>query len=449
MKRIRQTLLATVVGLLPLAGFPGKAAAQTSDPLINALVTKGILTEDEAKKIKAEVETSISTNENGTSKYVLPRGNEFKLKLEGFIQANTELGDAGSFEGSFTGGPNQISPRIRLRRARIGVIGEFWEDFDFKLEGDFQQGDGLATGRSGFSGTDLFINWHRFPEANFKIGQFFAPFGYEMLLPDVGPGPILLTAERSLTTIAIVPERQVGATFWGNPLAHVAPDLKDLLSYSVGAFNGNNRNTTINDNGEFMYVGRVESVPFRGKLFEQPVKLRLGANLLESRDTSNVRLSHIGNLQLNPDGSLTPFSTHSPDERVAWGLDGTLTIGPFETTAEYLSEKIRPTAFPSSFNTFTANGYYIQPSMFIWGKKLQLVGKWESFNPGGQAAPLAGQVMHDQIKTITGGLNWYIYQQNVVAMLNYMHTWSDFRRDNPGTGQDQFNEVLLRLELYF
>ncbi|MDB6066497.1 MAG: hypothetical protein JWR26_2705 [Pedosphaera sp.] len=449
MKRSYLALVTFATCLVAGFGSIHQATAQSSDPLINALVTKGILTEAEAKKIQAEVASP--TNQTGITKYVLPRGNESKIKLEGFLQGNAELGDAASFEGRFTGGPNQVSPRMRLRRARIGVIGEFLTDFDFKLEGDFQQGDGLASGRTGFSGTDLFINWHTFPEANIKFGQYIAPFGYEMLLPDSGPGLILLTAERSLATISMVPERQVGAQIWGKPLANLSPTNQDLFSYAVGVFNGNNRNTTINDNSQFMYVGRVESVPFTGKIFDQPAKWRFGANVLESRDATGTLLSHIGTLKLNPDGSLSPFTTTGPDERLAWGLDQTLTIGPFEVTAEYLSEKVRATSatpilasFPTlqlPGNKFTANGYYVQPSYFVWGKKLQLVGKWESFNPG--------QASNDTIKSVTGGLNWYIYDKNVVAMINYIHTWSDFRRDNAGIGKDQFNEILLRIQMYF
>ena len=422
------------------------ATAQTSDPLVNALVTKGILTVEEAKAIKSEVDAN--TNQNGAAKFVIPRGNESKLKLGGFIQANGEFGDAASFEGRFTGGPpltggpNQVSPRFRLRRARIGVSGDLLEDFDFKLEGDFQQGDGLSTGRSGFSGTDLFINYHRFQEANLKVGQFFAPFGYEMLLPDIGPDSMMLTAERSLVTIATVPERQVGAQLYGNPLATMLPDYKDYLSYSVGIFNGNNRNTTINDNSAFMYVARGESVPFNGTVLGMPAKWRLGVNAFSSRDAANTLLSHIGNLQLNPiDGSLQPYNVHSPDERFAWGADETLTIGPFEVTAEYIADRIRPTSPAPSFSRFTASGYYVQPSLYVIDRKLQIVAKWEQFEPG--------QAPKDSIESITGGLNWYIHKQNVVAMVDYIHTWSDFRRNNPGTGQDQFNEILLRLELYY
>ena len=64
----------------------------------------------------------------------------------------------------------------------------------FKIEGDFEQSDGLSpTTRTGFSATDVFINWHGIPEANLKVGQWKAPFGLEQITPDA----TIFTIERS------------------------------------------------------------------------------------------------------------------------------------------------------------------------------------------------------------------------------------------------------------
>src|SRR5918996_830317 len=104
---------------------------------------------------------------------VQQRGLELKLVLGGYIQMNFEDGDVSAFEGRF--GQTALKDRFRLRRARINLTGEFAEQFDFKIEGDFGQGDGLNSNRIAFSATDIFINWHQFPEANIKIGQWKAP----------------------------------------------------------------------------------------------------------------------------------------------------------------------------------------------------------------------------------------------------------------------------------
>src|SRR5438128_2247986 len=217
--------------------------------------------------------------------YVQPRGSEIKLVLGGFIQVNFEDGDVLAFQGNF--GQTALKDRFRLRRARINLTGDFAEQFDFKIEGDFGQGDGLNSNRTAFSGTDIFVNWHQFPEAQIKVGQWKAPFGLEQLTPDT----TLLFAERSLPTGAITPDRQIGAQLWGKPFTHLWPEQKDLLTYYAGIFNGNGRNVSVNDNESFMYVGRLELMPFKGKVFGQESFLKLGGDVLNSRDNAGTNIS--------------------------------------------------------------------------------------------------------------------------------------------------------------
>src|SRR5207244_998136 len=142
---------------------------------------------------------------------VLQRGPELKLVLGGFVQVNFEDGDVSAFEGRF--GETAIKDRFRLRRARINLTGDYAEQFDFKMEGDFGQSDGTSGNRTAFSATDIWLNWHQFPAAQVKIGQYKAPFGLEQLTPDTQ----LLTIERTLQTGAITPDRQIGAELWGKP----------------------------------------------------------------------------------------------------------------------------------------------------------------------------------------------------------------------------------------
>src|SRR5204863_4337850 len=141
--------------------------------------------------------------------YVQQRGPELKLVLGGYVQINFEDGDVSAFEGRF--GQTALKDRFRLRRARINLTGDFAEQFDFKVEGEFENSDGISSGRTAFSATDIFVNWHQFAEANVKAGQWKAPFGLEQLTPD----PSLIIIERSLPTGAITPERQIGVQLWG------------------------------------------------------------------------------------------------------------------------------------------------------------------------------------------------------------------------------------------
>src|SRR5206468_4698703 len=288
--------------------------------------------------------------------YVQQRGSELKLVLGGFIQMNFENGDVSAFEGRF--GETALKDRFRLRRARINLTGDFAEQFDFKVEGDFGQGDGLNSNRTAFSATDIFVNWHQFPEAQIKVGQWKAPFGLEQLTPDTA----LYFAERSLPTGAITPDRQIGAQLWGKPFASVWPDEKDLLTYYAGIFNGNGRNITNNDNNNFMYVGRLESTLFKSKIWGQESSLKLGADVLNSRDDAGTNISQSLTLLVNDDGSLSPFVLPEADERTAWSVDAWLKLGPFDLIGEFLQERVRPRApngVAPEFSKFTTDGFYV------------------------------------------------------------------------------------------
>jgi phosphate-selective porin len=265
--------------------------------------------------------------------YVQQRGPELKLVLGGFIQINFEDSDAFAFNGNF--GQSAIKDRFRLRRARVNLTGDFAEQFDFKVEGDFGQNDGTNNNRTAFSGTDIWLNWHQFPGAQIKIGQYKAPFGLDQLTPDTS----LYTIERTLPTGAITPDRQIGAQLWGKPFTNIWPDGKDLLTYYAGIFNGNGQNTTVNDNNNFMYVGRLESTLFKD-VFGKGSFLKLGADVLNSRDDKGTNISQSGNLLVNSDGSLSPFVLPGADERTAWSVDAWVKLGPFDLIGEYLQEHV-------------------------------------------------------------------------------------------------------------
>src|SRR5882724_9391251 len=370
--------------------------------------------------------------------YIQQRGPELKLVLGGFVQVNFEDGDVSAFEGRF--GQTAIDDRFRLRRARINLTGDFAEQFDFKMEGDFGQSDGTSGNRTAFSATDIWVNWHQFPATQVKVGQYKAPFGLEQLTPDT----TLLTIERTLPTGAITPDRQIGVELWGKPFTNIWSEQKDLLTYYAGIFNGNGRNINNNDNNNFMYVGRLELMPFKGTVFGQTSSLKLGGDVLNSRDDKGTNISQTLNLLVNSDGSLSSFVLPGADERTAWSVDAWFNLGPFDLIGEYLQEKVNGrtvNGMPPGFADFTTNGYYITAAYFLIPKKLQLAVRWEDLNPG--------QKGNDGIRSITGGLNYYIHGDDLKMMVNYIHTWSDFRQANPEFGEDQFNEVIGRMQLMF
>jgi len=130
-----------------------------------------ILAKPEEKAVAGNANKAVFTAPSPPPVDVHPGGSEYKLTLGGYIQANVESGDVSAFEGRF--GATALKDRIRLRRARITLTGDFAEQFDFKIEGDLEQSDAAITAlksvdvttgtvttvtnsnRTEFSGTDI------------------------------------------------------------------------------------------------------------------------------------------------------------------------------------------------------------------------------------------------------------------------------------------------------
>jgi phosphate-selective porin len=424
----------------------GLKVAKKSSPMAEARATPA-----SDGKSGSDGKTVVERTEVKKPVTVVAAGSELKLALGGLLQTQIEAGDVFAFEGRFQSGGAELKDRFRVRRARINLTGDFAEDFDFKLEGEFAFSDAAltirdATGRTlgsnstrtTFSGTDLFANWHRYPEFNVKLGQWKAPFGLEQLTPD----PKLLTAERTLVTTSITPERQVGIMFWGRPFTNIWPDQKDLVTYYAGIFNGTGRNISVNDNNEFMYVGRLEILAMNSEILNQEASLKFGANALSTRDDAGNTISSV--IREGGDGSLAAFTLPSAGQRDAYGFDASFHIGPFDLVAEYLNERISPRTVAGVaplFTRFQPNGYYVQGSYYVIPKTLQLVTKWESFDPD--------QFTDDDIHSLTAGVNYYIKGDDIKLLADYIHTWSDFRGNRLIFEQSEFDEVIVRLQLMF
>ena len=273
----------------------------------------------------------------------------FDIRLSGFVQMQADAGDVSAFIGRFPQTPafvisaGEVKDRFLIRRARVTVAGDHAEQLDFKFELELFSGANSSARVTGIAARDVSVNWRAVPEANIKLGQFKAPFGFEQLTSDSR----LLSIEPSLVTTALAPDRQIGVQLWGQPLARLWPEQSDALTYHVAMFNGSGSNTSINNNSEFMYVGRVEVQALKSQILNQPTSVRVGVNGLSSRDENGTRVSPA--IFVNQDGSLSGFDISPPGGREAYGFDATLRVGPFEVTGEYLNERIYPRGGGSFF----------------------------------------------------------------------------------------------------
>ena len=127
---------------------------------------------------------------------------------------------------------------------------------------------------------------------------------------------------------------------------------------------------------------------------------------------------------------------------MAWGLDAGLKLGPFDLIGEYFEEYVNGrtvNGVAPGFADFTTNGFYVTASLLPDPEE---ASSWRQM---GVIKP--GTKRRDGIRSITGGLNYYIHGDDIKLMTNYVHTWSDFRQAHPQLGEDQFDEVLVSLQL--
>src|SRR5438045_8812250 len=102
-----------------------------------------------------------------------------------------------------------------------------------------------------------------------------------------------------------------------------------------------------------IYGGCLESTLFKAKMWGQDSYLKLGADVLNSRDDKGTNISQTLNLLVNDDGSLSPFVLPGADERTAWSVDAWLKLGPFDLIGEFLQERVHPRTVLGSAPSFS------------------------------------------------------------------------------------------------
>jgi phosphate-selective porin OprO and OprP len=323
---------------------------------------------------------------------VVAAGPEVALALGGLLQVQYDGGDRG--DARFSDGNN----RFYLRRARVNVSGKFLEQFDFRVEVELS-GSLANTSNLRAQLTDGFVTWRRYPFLNVWAGQFKTYFGYEQLYSDSR----LLTIERSLVNDRLTLGRQLGAGMSGEFFGKRA-------NYAVGAFNGNVSNNNFNDNGAFLYAGRLAALPWVGVARGEAATWSVGIDGYTSIDA---------NVSPGPEFGFGSQPGQPPDlvfagKRAGWGFDTQVHSGPFDLWAEYLKTRFRPEDGLPALEV-NARGWYVQAAGFLLPARLQLVAKYETFNPN----PLKADNDRD---TWTFGANYYIKGHNLKLQLDYLRT---------------------------
>ncbi|HWA28047.1 MAG TPA: porin [Lacunisphaera sp.] len=329
---------------------------------------------------------------------VQPAGREAKLAVGGFLQAQGEFGHAA--DPRWTG----VKDRFYFRRARIYVQGVIAEDFDFKAELDLQGNSlGAATGLLARA-NEIYVGWHKYPEATVRLGQLKAAFGAEQLSADTKG----FTIERSLANDRLTDSRQLGLSVGGD-----VADKK--VGYLLTVHNGTGPNVSANDNSKFQKAARVTFTP----IATTEDRLVFGVSGLWTDDVgvSKSGFGFAGNLFTG--------------ERSAWGVDGAWHHGPLDLNAEWLHNTFKPAGGVE----FEADGWSATAAWYLVPARLQGVVRHEEFDPNTGAA---GDAMHSW----TLGLNYLVKGEDLRFMVDYVYG------EVPGATTDG-GRVLTRMQVLF
>lgn len=406
-----KTLVAAITATLML-GFGGNTLAGTTDDIINALISKGVLTEEEGALLLTGRKNEKEALAKSAKK--MPKiDTEGKLKISGenwsFQPIGRVMWDAidtdedGSGTDEFEG--------TELRRARLGFQGSIY-DWGYKFEADFASGSASIKDAYVSYGTKLDALGGN--KVGVKLGQSHVPFGLNTKISS----KYMSFMDRPLfADSAISPARESGAV-----VSLADPSYR--WSVAAGLTNGSISGGSTDNNGSTFAV-RGSFVPF---MRDKTHLVQIGLGYLTKGGGDDFRfrqrlVSHKDKTRHIDTGTLADF-----DGADAYTVDAMGIFGSFHTMAEYVDYS----ADVDSGSDVDIDGYAIEAGYFLTGESLkwkkgytsgikpksqqwgawQIVGRFESIKIDDT---LNGD---DEADKFSIGLNYYPHQ-NLRLMLNY------------------------------
>jgi len=230
-------VIAAVSGAL-LMSFGANAMADSTNDIVNALIAKGVLTEEEGSLLlngrageKEAAEKKSKGAVTATYKDGIVIGTEDgknSMTINGRVHfdSRTYTGYDESDSSSVTEASSRGADTYDVRRARIGVKARFLDHYE---------GEVVFNGTGSAPVLDVaYLNVAWWKPVQFRVGQFKMPFSLEQLTSSNNIDFI----ERSVVD-AYIPAKEIGAMVHGSPFKGV--------TYALATSNGRGQNGTEND----------------------------------------------------------------------------------------------------------------------------------------------------------------------------------------------------------
>ena len=284
--KLHKLVVASLSGAI-LFGFGGHAMADSTSDIVNALISKGVLTEEEGALLTKGRSDEIDTQKKKEKKF-----STNSVKLRGYVQVrNTTMlgGDEGVnlWSDRSVGDDKSLGDADKnflIRRARLIVYGDVGDHLSYYIQPDFASSAGttgnIAQLRDAYG--DIYIDKERVHRV--RVGQSKVPYGFENM--QSSSNRLALDRVDALNS-AVRDERDLGAFYYYTPKATQElfeeinkAGLKHSGNYgmfALGAYNGQGANRAeANDNyhvvSRFTYPWKTES----GQIYEAGIQAYKG-----------------------------------------------------------------------------------------------------------------------------------------------------------------------------
>ena len=380
------------------------AMADSTSDIVDALVGKGVLTEEEGKLItkghesKTKV-TPVVKEKDGSFTLESANGRN-SIGLTGrmhFDYRDSDIDSTGELGGGRTDDRDtaSLADQFELRRARIGIKGKFAKDFKYEL----------VTNIPGTATVDVaYLDFAKYDQVQLRVGKFKQPFGLEELISSNN----MTMMERSYLD-QTVPAKKIGFQVMGTPTTG--------MTYAGSIFQNNDSERDMSADGKSSMAGRA-TLNFAEIMGNKEMVMHVGIAGLDSTyaigtsstsqtsgtiaasDTqrgtiSSFRsagrgLSNVFRGQVNGEACHSSIiSASCPSEyqaqvkQRALGLEGIIATGPFKLMGEYSQGDYKGTQGTRSVS-YDTKTYYLEAGYFITGEKYAdsyKGGVFSSFKP--------------------------------------------------------------------
>jgi len=357
------------------------------------------------------------------------------------------------FQGDLRGFSPDLETReglFDLRRARVGLQGEFLKHFEYEVERELE--------KVAHPWRDVYVNFRYFRDLQIQVGKFKMPFSMNQL---TGPANLDFIL-RSRIGAQLAPARDVGVMAHGR-------FFQRGLNYQAGVFRHDGENGGV---GGRSVAARLTGTPLR--LTPAPGLLRdveLGGAFTYSRVPEG--LSGLLGRAVSGHDFFEPVNVHGP--RLRLGTELQWTPGPFSVKGEYIrvSEQRRGQGlFLDDLPAVISRGWYVSATWTITGEKksggieprqdfllegptgaVELAARYEHAGFSGRphpGAPLrnprAANLLGNSDRLWTLGVNWYLNRFTKIQFNGVREKIVDTQR-SPISGREKFWSALCRLQV--